>query len=123
VAVGRAGTVIAEKECLTAWLLLLLDRGPTYGYGLHRELRAHEIGADQSAIYRALRALERDKLVRSSWTEPVSGPRRRNYRLDAEGRQRLDEIAELITAARDRHDRFLREHTRSAARRAERAAG
>ncbi len=95
---------------LTAWLLLLLDDGATYGYELRRELRAHQLEIDPGTVYRRLRKLESDGWVQSRWMGSVAGPRRRFYRVTPAGRRTLDEIAGLITAVRDTHDSFLRAH-------------
>ena len=106
-----------HKELMTAWLLLLLDGGATYGYDLRRELDAHQLSIDPSILYRTLRKLERDGWVESRWMRSVAGPRRRFYRLTPEGRRTLDEMAELITSIRDFHDTFIQAHAEAVARR------
>ena len=106
-----------HKELMTAWLLLLLDGGATYGYDLRRELDAHQLSIDPSILYRTLRKLERDGWVESRWMRSVAGPRRRFYRLTPTGRRTLDEMAELITSIRDFHDTFLHAHQEAVARR------
>ncbi|HEV2057706.1 MAG TPA: PadR family transcriptional regulator [Solirubrobacteraceae bacterium] len=100
-----------HKELLVGWLLLHLDASATYGYDLRREFEAHQLTPDPSAIYRMLLRLEADKWVQSRWMKPVAGPRRRFYRLTERGRRNLDEIAHLLEAIRDLHDRYLDEHT------------
>jgi PadR family transcriptional regulator PadR len=113
-----------EVLLLTAWLLLLLHRHTTHGYELAGLLGGERIGADPSAVYRALRRLERDGNVASQWAQPVAGPRRRVYRLTTGGRAALDELAARITTARDLNDTFLqalaatRGHTSAARSRA-----
>lgn len=101
-----------HTELLTAWLLLLLDAGGTHGYQLHRALEAQRLNIDPSAVYRTLRRLERERCVESCWTDSAAGPRRRSYRLTAEGRRALDEIAARLG---DLHDTFprVRAHTRT----------
>ena len=106
-----------HKELMTAWLLLLLDGGATYGYDLRRELDAHQLSIDPSILYRTLRKLERDGWVESRWMRSVAGPRRRFYRLTPQGRRTLDEMAALITSIRDFHDTFLRAYEQAVARR------
>lgn len=105
-----------RDELVIAWLLLLLDRGPTYGYELCRELNAVSIGIDSSALYRTLRRLEGERLVSSRWTSSSRGPRRRSYVITLKGRRRLDELAEIIRSARDVHDSFLEAHAQGRAR-------
>lgn len=102
-----------HKELRTAWLLLLLDGGASYGYELRRELDARGLKVDAGVLYRTLRKLETDGWVESRWMRPVTGPRRRFYRLTPRGRRKLDEIAALIDGIRDVHEAFLRAHERA----------
>ena len=101
-----------HRELTTAWLLLLLDSGASYGYELRRELDAHHLSVDPSVVYRTLRKLESEGLVASRWMQSASGPRRRFYRLTAKGRRQLDEIAAVITDIRDLNDMFVQAHER-----------
>ena len=105
-----------RDEFVTAWLLLLLDRGATYGYELLGELEAYSVSIDSAVVYRTLRRLEGDGLVTSHWMKSGVGPRRRSYRLTAGGTRQLDEVAGVISSIRDLHDRFLDEHHRTRAR-------
>jgi PadR family transcriptional regulator PadR len=102
-----------HRELLTAWLLVLLESGASYGYDLRRELDARELSIDPSALYRTLRKLERDGWVQSRWMKAKTGPRRRFYKLTASGRENLDEMAVVIRARRDVHDAFLEAHARA----------
>ncbi len=95
---------------MTAWLLLLLDRGASYGYELRRDLDAHRLSVDPSVLYRSLRKLERDGWVESRWLQSAAGPRRRLYRLTAKGRRNLDDIAALIADIRDLNEMFVQAH-------------
>ncbi len=113
--VGRAAS--PQKQIRTAWLLLLLDEHATYGYELRRQLAWNRLTIDGASIYRMLRQLERDEWVQSRWMRPHAGPRRRLYRLTAEGRRNLDEIAGSIDDIRDTHDRFLRAYHHAIKRR------
>lgn len=108
---------------MTAWLLLLLDGGASYGYDLRRELAASDLQIDPSVMYRALRRLEREGLVESRWTRSDTGPRRRLYRLRAKGRRRLDQIAVLIGEIRDINDMFVVAHAQALRRRGDAAGG
>lgn len=107
-----------RDEFVTAWLLLLVDRGATYGYELARELQAHSISIDSAVVYRTLRRLEADGLVKSRWIKSGVGPRRRSYDITAAGTRQLDDVAGVIGSVRDLHDRFLEEHSHAVARRA-----
>lgn len=99
-----------HRELLAGWLLLQLDAGATYGYDLRRALDARGLSLDPAVMYRMLRRLEDDKWVQSRWLSAAAGPPRRFYRLTTRGRRNLDEIARLIAAIRDLHDRYLREY-------------
>ncbi len=99
-----------HKELMTAWLLLLLDTGASYGYELRRQLRAHDLVVDPSVLYRSLRKLECEGWVESRWMKSASGPRRRFYRLTTKGRRRLSDVAALIAEIRDLNDMFVVAH-------------
>lgn len=79
-------------------LLLVLQRGESHGYDLKDELGPFGMGnVNPSLVYRALRDMEGDGLVRSKWdTETTAGPARRVYQLTKEGRERLHEWAEEL---------------------------
>ena len=96
------------RELLAAWLLLLLDRGPSYGYGLRRALDDDHVRADAGAMYRVLRELERDAWLESRWSRSVAGPRRRFYRLTAAGRRQLEALGAATVGTCERYAAFLR---------------
>ena len=114
-AMRAAAPVRLERELLAAWLLLLLDGGPSYGYGLRRRLEHHGIDVEPAGMYRALRQLERDGWLESRWLAPADGPARHFYRLTRRGRRNLDDIAGMITKIHDTHDAFMRAYERSRA--------
>jgi PadR family transcriptional regulator PadR len=68
-------------------VLLVLHHGPAHGYTLIGQLREFGLAdMDPSAIYRALRDMEEEGWVTSSWDEKqTQGPPRRVYRLTALG--------------------------------------
>lgn len=90
-------------------ILLLLRDGPKHGYELLERLRGlhpEEGQIDLGNLYRLLRALEAEGLVRSEWrTEP--GPPRRVYRLAAPGARLLDGWAGSLRDMRTMLGRFL----------------
>lgn len=100
-----------SRELVTAWLLSLLDRQATHGYELHRQLEAHGVTTEISAMYKTLRKLEDKGCAASSWAESVAGPRRRLYRLTGKGRSELETLVREITAARDVDAAFLNART------------
>jgi PadR family transcriptional regulator, regulatory protein PadR len=92
-------------------LLLLRDR-PAHGYELLdrlAELLPSE-GVDMGNLYRLLRALEEDGLVRSQWDATVPGPAKRVYELTDTGRELLDEWAAGLERAGKRISLFLKRY-------------
>ncbi len=83
-------TGMAPRNFLRACLLLLLRERPDHGYDLLARLGS--LGLDQEdpgAVYRTLRGMEREGLVRSGWGESCSGPARRTYVLTPCGERAL----------------------------------
>ena len=103
------------RDLLAAWLLLLLERGPSYGYGLRRALDREHVRADPGAMYRVLRDLERDTWLASRWSRSVAGPRRRFYRLTAAGRRQLEVLGTATVDTCDRYAAFLRAYEQPSA--------
>lgn len=75
-------------------LLFLISELPMYGYQIIRELEKRSQGyfkVGESTIYAALRRLEKEGLVLSSWQQSAQQQKRRCYRLTEKGRQALAE--------------------------------
>jgi PadR family transcriptional regulator len=90
-------------------VLLLLRERPAHGYELLDALPplTGDARVDMGNLYRVLRALEEDGLVRSEWEADAPGPARRTYELTADGRRLLDEWASALRHSRARIDAFL----------------
>lgn len=89
-------------------LLLLLREHPAHGYDLLERLRTLGFaGDDPGGVYRALRRLERDGLVASSWEPSRSGPDRRSYRLTRAGMEELHRRAKELAALQETLADFL----------------
>jgi poly-beta-hydroxybutyrate-responsive repressor len=74
------------RNYLRPCLLLLLAEGTAHGYELIDQLPALGLpDADPGGVYRCLRAMDEDGLVRSWWEPSAAGPARRRYELTAEG--------------------------------------
>ena len=58
-------------------------------------------------VYRTLRRMEKDALVRSWWVRSGSGPARRVYAITDLGEANLDSWAEVLKESRDQIDEFL----------------
>ena len=89
-------------------LLLLLRERPLHGYELLE--RIPELGegrVDIGNLYRLLRRLEDEGLVRSEWSADLPGPAKRTYELTAEGRRLLDRWAEALGEAQGTIGKFL----------------
>ena len=90
-------------------LLLLLRERPLHGYELLE--RIPELGVegrvDIGNLYRLLRALEDEGLVRSEWSADLPGPAKRTYELTTAGKHLLDEWASALRRSRERIDTFL----------------
>ena len=108
----RCGSRI--RGLVQPWLLLLLKQRPSHGYELMERLGDDEEApdADPGLLYRTLRQLEQDGLVRSTWDTEGPGPARRLYELTPEGVEHLHAWAIDVRHNRQRLDRFLAEYER-----------
>jgi poly-beta-hydroxybutyrate-responsive repressor len=97
-------------------LLLLKQKGRSYGYDLSGDLEAHaftDAQIDRAALYRTLRQLELNGNVASEWETAASGPARRVYRLTASGERHLAEWAAVLEHVSKSMSRFVKETRRS----------
>ena len=93
---------VLPKNFLRPCLLLLLREQPAHGYELIERLRPLGFQRDDPGrLYRALRTLEDDELVRSVWEKSTSGPDRRMYELTREG---MESLHESVTALRQTNE-------------------
>jgi PadR family transcriptional regulator, regulatory protein PadR len=96
------------KNFIRPCLLLLLREQPAHGYDLLERLRAFGLSRDDPGrLYRALRALENEGLVRSAWQKSQAGPDRRIYELTRAGMEALYAEAKSIAALTDVLEQFL----------------
>ncbi len=99
---GGAGTEdLRARSLLRPAILLLLKERASHGYELVSRLG--ELGLDVpdfGGLYRALRAMEDEGLVSSSWGTPARGPARRVYALTAQGEDQLRESAPALVQQR-----------------------
>ncbi len=95
-------------------LLLFLSREPGHGYELLEKVRSLGFDEDQvdvGGVYRTLRRMEREGLVRSRW-ERVGGRRRRVYLITEKGKGALEEWVQRIEERRRALGRFLKVYYR-----------
>ncbi len=107
---GRGWLVRARVERFSepALLLLLRDR-PAHGYELLEALTEVLGGerVDMGNLYRFLRLLEAEGIVRSEWDDDAPGPSKRVYELTDEGRALLDYWASALRDSQTRISAFL----------------
>lgn len=90
---------VLPKNFLRPCLLLLLREHPAHGYDLLERLRPLGFSRDDPGrLYRALRTLESDGLVRSVWEKSTTGPDRRMYELTRHGMEELHGSAKALMA-------------------------
>lgn len=93
-------------------LLLLKEKGRSYGYDLSADLQAHALTdaeIDKGALYRTLRQLETNGNVTSEWETDKPGPARRVYKLTAKGERHLEEWATVLEHVSKAMQRFVNE--------------
>jgi PadR family transcriptional regulator, regulatory protein PadR len=91
-------------------LLLLKDKGSSYGYELFSSVQKHALTdakLERGTLYRTLRQLEKNGNVTSEWATEKSGPARRIYRLTPQGEQHLEEWAEVLDHVSKSMARFV----------------
>jgi PadR family transcriptional regulator PadR len=97
-----------ERFAEPAVLLLLRER-PVHGYELLEQLpEVTGERVDMGNLYRFLRLLESEGIVRSEWNDKASGPSKRVYELTDEGHALLDEWATALRDAQTRTNSFLK---------------
>jgi PadR family transcriptional regulator PadR len=96
---------------LQPFILLVLKGKDSYGYELIEkisEFRFHDSPPDVGAIYRHLRNMEREGLVKSRWNTKGSGPAKRIYRITPQGEEILHGWAVTMRKRKEALDQFLR---------------
>jgi PadR family transcriptional regulator, regulatory protein PadR len=92
-------------------LLLLKQKGRSYGYDLASDLHDHALTdaeIEKAALYRTLRQLEMNGNVSSEWETDGSGPARRVYCLTASGERHLEEWASVLDHVSKSMARFVK---------------
>ncbi len=73
-------------------VLSILAKGESYGYDIIRKVRVlsrERLQWTDGMLYPVLHRLERAGLIASRWGKPVSGRKRRYYRITARGQREL----------------------------------
>lgn len=96
------------KDFLRPCVLLLLRERPAHGYDLLERMSIFGVdNSDPGRLYRLLRRLEDEALVRSSWEASEAGPDRRIYEITRAGMEDLHELAKSLAAGQERVAAFL----------------
>jgi PadR family transcriptional regulator, regulatory protein PadR len=99
------------RSFLQPQLLMSLLKKPAHGYELMERLAgAGDPAVDPGLLYRTLRQLEEEGLVRSAWNTDGVGPARRLYEATSEGEDYLRAWTVNIRQIRDQMDQFLAEY-------------
>jgi poly-beta-hydroxybutyrate-responsive repressor len=96
-------------------LLLGLKIKPAYGYELINNIQQFGFVQGQAPpgmIYRHLRGLEADGLVKSEWQTEGSGPARRIYRLTPEGDEALSLWIDYMQGQADNLIHFIQQYNK-----------
>ncbi len=99
------------RNFIRSCVLLLVAQKSSHGYDLLDRLEDLGVGAtDPGGLYRTLRAMEREDLLRSSWESSAIGPARRAYQLTDDGIEWLHAWAGTHSETRRILGRFLDEY-------------
>jgi PadR family transcriptional regulator PadR len=108
---GRgAGRGMGRGSLLEPALLASLASQATHGYDLRRTvetLTGGFLAVDPGGVYRALRRLEEEGFVGSTWASGEFGPQRREYELTAAGAELLEQWKRHLRQRRDVIDALL----------------
>lgn len=104
---GQQAEVSQPKRFLQPCLLLLIAEAPAHGYDLLERLAVFGFERDPGNLYRTLRSMERDGLVRSEWRLSEAGPGRRRYELTPTGHERLHLLAHALLETRQIVETYL----------------
>jgi len=92
-------------------LLMIRERGRTYGYNLSNELTKYaftDAEIERAALYRTLKILETNGFVVSEWDVAGSGPARKQYSLTKQGERHLRQWAQVLNKVGKSMAHFVR---------------
>lgn|GEM_PF-749134 len=96
------------RNLLVPYVLLYLKNLSAHGYQILQTLTLLGFAAvDPGTVYRSLRHMEAEGLVRSAWDTASAGPARRTYQITDEGEQFLARWAEALGAYQGFLNRFF----------------
>ena len=110
---GHWGVHARVERFVEPAVLLLLRERAMHGYELLErvpELVGPDARVDVGNLYRVLRALEEEGIVRSEWRAELPGPAKRTYEITEAGRRLLDRWAEALAQTQTVIATFLRRY-------------
>ncbi|WP_088225370.1 helix-turn-helix transcriptional regulator [Desulfosporosinus sp. FKB] len=106
---------LSMERFIQAELLLLLKQKPSHGYELIQRLNDSEFKSaevDAATVYRNLRRMDKEGMIKSQWEVGESGPGRRLYKLTAQGEEHLIVWAQYIVQQKIKLENFLAAYLR-----------
>lgn len=106
-----------QERYLQASILLGLNVKPSYGYELIGDIQSYgfiEGDAPPGMIYRHLRQMEDDNLVKSEWETRETGAAKRIYTITEEGKEVLSLWIAYMTDKAGKLNRFVQMYERIA---------
>src|SRR5215218_3854172 len=102
-------TEVTPKNLLMVVMLMALQRSNSYGYKLMEETKAFWREAiNRGTVYRTLRQMEKNGIIKSSWDTNANGAARRLYSITDEGEAHLDLRMESLKQYQSNVEAFLR---------------
>jgi len=101
-----------QERYIQPSILMSLYLRDSYGYELIQNIQTFgfvEGQAPPGMIYRHLRQLEEDGLVRSEWETAGSGPAKRVYRITEDGKQILAVWVDYMKGQAEKLNNFVKE--------------
>jgi PadR family transcriptional regulator, regulatory protein PadR len=106
------GVEVRSRNWLVPVVLLALREWNSYGYELMERASAFGFEAmNPGTLYRTLRQMEKEGIVKSTWETSKGGPARRMYSITEAGEAYLDFWAAALEQYRRNIDAFFRLYT------------
>ena len=108
----KRGPEVKPRNWLVPVILLTLREWNSYGYELMERSTAFGFEAmNPGTLYRTLRQMEKDGVVKSSWETSRGGPARRMYTITDAGEAYLDFWAKALEQYQRNMDTFFKLYT------------
>ena len=105
---NEKATISMPKNLMVPVLLLILRDWSLHGYKLIQELTRYGFTSiDQGNVYRTLRQLEKDNLIKSEWDTTTSGPAKRIYSITEAGEAYLSTCTDSLEQYQSIINRFF----------------